>query len=199
MKQTLLEGERFIHRDLWLVVERQRRHASAVPQGAFYDDLVAMVFAFHTLEAYLNFVGERLAPAIWADERNYFRKEPYRGFDGKLKKVLELSGMPVPDFHARPYSVVGTLKGLRDTIAHGKIDKFEATVIHPPGDDVDPYTTSLDLAVTEQTAREAVEDLESFVEELHTFVRAKTADVWAKQDALRGPIQWSTRHTTDAI
>lgn len=158
-----------------------------------------MVFAFHTLEAYLNFVGERLAPAIWADERNFFRKAPYRGFDGKLKKVLELCVMPQPDFSVRPYSVVPILKRLRDTIAHGKVDAFESTVVHPTGKEVDPYTTSLDLAVTEAGAQQAVADLEAFVEELHTFAKVQLSDVWAMDKALRGPLQWSTRHTTHAI
>ena len=60
--------------------------------------VVAMVFAVHTVEAYRNFIGECLDPADWADERNYFRNEPYRGFEGKVKKVLELVGLP---FRAR--------------------------------------------------------------------------------------------------
>ena len=60
--RTSVEGERFLHKDLWRVVERQLDHALGTPRGAFYDDLVAMVFALHALEAYLNFVGERVAP-----------------------------------------------------------------------------------------------------------------------------------------
>ena len=59
---TSVEGERFIHKELWRVVIRQLEHAKANPSGAFYDDLVAMTFAFHALEAYLNYVGEKLAP-----------------------------------------------------------------------------------------------------------------------------------------
>src|SRR5688572_20133205 len=94
--QTTVEGERFIHKELWRVVERQLDHAKRIPSGAFYDHLVAMTFAFHTLEAYLNYVGEKLAPDIWKDERNYFRKEPFRGFDGKVRKVLELVGVAEP-------------------------------------------------------------------------------------------------------
>ncbi len=63
--------------------------------------MVARVFAYHTVEAYLNYVGERIAPEIWADERNYFKNEPYRGALGKLRQVMDLVGMPwTPD--ARP-------------------------------------------------------------------------------------------------
>jgi hypothetical protein len=46
-----------------------------------------MVFAFHTLDAYLNYAGEHLAPEIWQNEGEFFAKQPYRGFDGKIRKV----------------------------------------------------------------------------------------------------------------
>jgi hypothetical protein len=74
-----------------------RREAAAADvkeEGSFFHNLVALVFASHVVEAYLNYVGERLAPDIWKDERNYFRKEPYRGWEGKLRKVFELAGLP---------------------------------------------------------------------------------------------------------
>lgn len=198
MNKTHIEGERFIHRDLWVAVERQREHAKASPRGAFYDDLVALVFAFHTLEAYLNFLLERLAPDIWADERNFFKREPYRGFDGKLRKVLELAAMPTPVFTANPYSVVSMLKGLRDTIAHGKLESFSATFVHAPDDEPDPHRTSLATFVTDAATARAVADIEVFIEELHEYAKKKLSDVWAMDKALRGPLQWSTTHTTRA-
>jgi len=132
--RTLIEGERFLQKDLWRVVERQLEHATLVPTGAFYDDLVAMVFALHALEAYLNFVGERIAPDIWKDEREYFRKTPYRGFDGKVRKVLELSGLAEPSRDVRPYSTVWLLKDLRDLIAHAKPMRFGSVVEHESND-----------------------------------------------------------------
>jgi len=79
-----------------------------------------MVFGFLTVEAYLNFVGERLAPGIWQDERNYFRREPFRGWDGKLRKVMELVEMPWPATITRPLKTILELRELRDRIAHPK-------------------------------------------------------------------------------
>jgi hypothetical protein len=35
-----------------------------------------MVFAFHTIEGYVNFIGERIAPEIWQDEEKYFKNCP---------------------------------------------------------------------------------------------------------------------------
>jgi hypothetical protein len=89
MLKTTSAGETFPHRLLWEIVEEQARLATERERDWSKPALVAMVFGFHTVEAYLNFVGERLAPEIWDDERNYFRREPYRGWDGKLRKVMD--------------------------------------------------------------------------------------------------------------
>jgi hypothetical protein len=113
VQKTTVDGERFIHNILWIVVQRQIEHAKEKPQGAYYDCLAAMVFASHALEAYLNFVGERLAPVFWKDEREYFRRT---GFAGKVRKILELCGIPEPDKDNRPYCTIWQLKKLRDSM-----------------------------------------------------------------------------------
>jgi hypothetical protein len=65
MLETTFNGESLLHRELWRVVEMQGEFAERRGERwAFYTDLVAMVFAFHTVEAYLNFVGGLLAPTI---------------------------------------------------------------------------------------------------------------------------------------
>ena len=109
---TTHEGENFTHRLLWCVVARQIENAKAQPNGSLYDDMAAMVFAFHAFEAYLNFLGIRLAPDLWNDERNFFRKEPYRGFEGKVRKISELCQLVEPERQARPYSTIWNLKDL---------------------------------------------------------------------------------------
>src|SRR4051794_8056667 len=121
MQRVEVEGEHLLHRILWQVVERQLSNASKNPSGSFYDDLAAMVFASHALEAYVNFVGERLDPEFWKDERIHFRAT---GFAGKLSKILELCGIEEPSKTERPYSTVWTLKALRDRIAHAKPERF---------------------------------------------------------------------------
>jgi hypothetical protein len=194
--RTLIEGERFLHKDLWRVVERQLEHAAGTPRGSFYDDLVAMVFALHALEAYLNFVGGRLAPDIWTNEREYFKREPYRGFEGKVRKVLELAALPEPGRDARPYSTVWFLKDLRDLIAHAKPFTFNSIVEHTV--DVEPplNRTSFDALVSRENAERARDDIKAFAEAIHAAARPKVNDLWFGEAPFGGTIQYSSGHTT---
>lgn len=93
MLKTTYEGEELIHRLLWRIVEQNAAIALGQAEGSFFPVLISQMFAFHTIEARMNFVGERIAPEIWKGERDYFRNEPYRGWDGKLRKVMELVGL----------------------------------------------------------------------------------------------------------
>src|SRR5579872_1595803 len=140
MLKTILNGEEVIHRTLWRIVIEQAEEAEKRCEGWSYPAVVARVFAYHTVEAYLNYVGERVAPEIWKDERNYFRNEPYRGALGKLRKVMDLVGLPwTPD--NRPLKTVLDLKEIRDLIVHGKAEKLQGEVIHPLHNMV-PYPVS---------------------------------------------------------
>src|SRR5438093_9995333 len=121
--RTSFDVLEFLHRELWQIVQDQARISEGREQEWFRPTLAAMVFAFHTVEAYVNYVGEKLAPEIWADERNYFRKEPFRGWKGKLRKVLELAGMEWTP-NEPPLRTVLELRNLRDLIAHGKSERL---------------------------------------------------------------------------
>jgi hypothetical protein len=196
--RTTVEGTRLLHRELWRVVGRQLDQGVAQPRGAFYEDLVAMVFALHTLEAYLNYVGELLAPQIWANERKYFSKNPFRGFDGKVRKVLELVGLPEPDRDLRPYSTVWSLKDLRDTIAHARPERFSGTYEHPGDADMPFQTTPLDSVATRANAEMARLDITQFIEAIHTAAKPRVTDVWFGSVALEGPRQYSRARKTNA-
>jgi len=196
--RTTVEGERFLHKDLWRVVERQLEHAVGTPQGAFYDDLVAMVFALLALEAYLNFLGERVAPEIWKDERNFFRKEPYRGFDGKLRKVLELVGVPEPARDIRPYSTVWFLKDLRDLIAHAKPMRFTNAIEHEVDQEPSIFHSPLRDVITRENAERARDDIKTFIESIHAAAIPKVSDIWFGPAAFGGTVQHSSSHGTIA-
>ena len=43
--ETTYDGEHFLHKELWRVVDRQIAHSERFPQGSLYDDMIAMVFA----------------------------------------------------------------------------------------------------------------------------------------------------------
>ena len=192
---TRVEGELFVHKKLWSVVVRQLEHAKSNRSGAFHDDLVAMVFAFHALEAYLNYVGEHLAPDIWKDEQNFFKKQPYRGFAGKMKKVLELVELTEPDPDSRPYITVWLLKDLRDLIAHGKVERHTTVVEHGHGEEPLWHPTPLDDLITEANAQQAHDDIKSFAQQLHDLAKPKVNDVWFGSSAFEGP-NWHGERTS---
>jgi hypothetical protein len=169
-------------------------------RGRFYNDLVAMVFALHTVEAYMNFVGELLAPSIWKDERNYFHKEPYRGFEGKLRKVMELVSLPYAK-DVRPLKTVLALKELRDLIAHPKTEHLGGSV-KTPGNEV-PFplaVPTLSKMVTAEARAVAIKDVEEFLDGIHTAAQPNVDDAWFGPRSLRGPefyIGHSSTYTKD--
>lgn len=197
--RTQIEGERFLHKDLWRVVERQLEHAVGTPTGSFYDHLVAMVFALHALEAYLNFVGGRLAPNIWKIEREFFRNEPYRGFGGKVKKVLELADLVEPARDIRPYSTVWLLKDLRDLIVHAKPYEFTKLIDNTIDEDSQWNLTDFDSLVSRDNAQRARDDIKVFVESIHTAAKSKTADLWLWGAPFDGIIQHSSGQTSSQL
>jgi hypothetical protein len=193
MLATPFEGEDFPHRFMWSIAEEQARLATERERGWSQPGLVAMVFAFHTIEAYFNFVGERLAPDVWKDERNFFRKEPYRGWDGKLRKILELVGLSLmPD--SRPQKTIFELKQLRDLIAHGKSEKLSGVLLHPDGTDAPyPEFTFKSMFTPKEKMTTAMQDIDQFANQIHVLARPMVKDHLFGTDALRGAFSHSSR------
>lgn len=205
MLKTTYKGEALIHRWLWNVVEDNAKIAREREEGWFNPTLVCEVFAFHTVEAYMNFIGERIAPEIWQHERNYFKNEPYRGWDGKLRKVLELVNLNYQPDRA-PMSTVVRLRTLRDLIAHGKSETIAGEQVH--GLDIDPPWLPASTLRSAVAVREdlpgILADIESLLDDIHKraapMVKQRWTGsgkaIWFGTRALRGPGQYSTRSTT---
>ena len=182
------DGENYTHKALWMIVKRQLAYAQRAKKGAILDDAAAMVFAFHAFEAYLNFLGSRLAPKIWTDEENFFRKQPYRGFSGKVRKIFELCDLEQPDLSVKSYQTIWELKALRDQIAHGKIEKISEIHEHED-DEISPLLTSIfDKLVTTKKAMEAKDDVHRAALILHNAAKPKIKDIWFGDDPFSGPL-----------
>jgi hypothetical protein len=191
---TAIDGEHLIHKELWRIVERQVEHALNHPTGRAYDNLVAMVFTFLALEAYLNFVGERLDPDFWKNERAHFART---GFEGKLKWVLGKIGLQ-HRAGARPYTTVQLLAALRDLVVHGKTVRFKKTMRHAVGKTPPLHQMPLwDELITEQRASIAVSDVKSLVEAIHeTAKKAPINGNWwgdAPFGGITGHVEGGTR------
>jgi len=175
--------------------------------GRLYFDMATMLMVFLTYEAYLNFLGNHVAPEIWRNERIYFSKPPYVGVNGKLKKILEVCGNINVDKGKRPYQTIQELRKLRDFLSHGKPIKFGKTISHHVDHDPPLFDTGLSKYITPRKAERAIKDTEQFIESLYKDARlyakrmykgnlSRTWDIIFYGDkALNGPIEYSSAHS----
>ena len=124
------EGEEYLHKETWQVVKRQFDRPNDSRMGAMYDDLVAMIFASHTLEGYLNFIGDTILPEVWKNERKEFKKT---GITGKLAAILAECGLEPFEKGRRPHSTIKALKTLRNSIAHPRTCKPKSSTVYSEG------------------------------------------------------------------
>jgi hypothetical protein len=196
---TTYEGISYTHRLLWEIAEQQAEFARERDREWVNFSLVAVTFAFHALEAYVNFAGEQLAPELWEDEQNSFRREPYRGWKGKFRKVCELTNVPwEPD--ARPLKTVFELQDLRDWIAHGKAERFSGTVEHDSNVDSlgpsIPNSKIRSMVFPKSRLDDVLNDVRSLLDRMHPVVAAAVDDPFFKATAVGGPATWMSASTT---
>ena len=195
MPKLDIRGEVFVHKYLWHVVTRIVDNNEESGTASFYDDLVVMVFAFHALEAYINYAGEILSPELWKTERDYFSKNPYKGFDGKIRKLFELCKINEPSRLERPYSSVWKLKSLRDSIAHAKLEKKTYVITSNTSEMISLHQEPFNGAVTHENALTAVEDVSALIHFIHGNAKKNSNDFWFQYDPLDEIYQHSSCET----
>jgi hypothetical protein len=184
------EGEEYLHKDTWRVVKRQFDRPEDSRKGALYDDLVAMVFSFHTLEGYLNFVGDKISPQLWKNEREEFKKT---GILGKLAAVLDRCELEPFEKSGRPYATVKALKKLRDSIAHPKTHKPKTTTVYSEGKKRPLFPkTYLETLVSHEKAARARDDVRFIVDRIQAAAVAKFPDLNLGSDGLEGVLSMYT-------
>lgn len=178
------EGEEYLHKETWRVVKRQFERPEDSRKGAMYDDLVAMVFASHTLEGYLNFIGDKILPKLWENEKTEFRET---GIEGKITAISQECGLPKFEKGRRPYSTVVALKELRDSIGHPKTRKPKSRKVYTEGKEPPLFPkTYLQTLVSHEKARRAKEDVKSIVDRIHAAAVAKFPRLNLGDDGLEG-------------
>lgn len=185
--------EDYLHRDVWRVVNRQLEYAKANPTGALYDDLVAMVFSYHALEGYLNFVGAKIAPDLWKDEKTEFSDT---GITGKLTAICNRCGIDVLEKSRRPYSTMLALKKLRDSMAHPKTQKTNHRKEFVEGKTLPLFRPSyLAQLVSHQKAMRARDDVRSIAARIHSVALSRFPNVHMGDDPFEGMISMNSAMT----
>lgn len=188
-----VSGEEYLHKCAWYVVGRQIEYAEANRRGALYDDLIAMLFAYHCFEGFLNFVGAKIASDLWRDEKGHFKGG---GIDEKLNVICERCGLDRPDTGRRPYSTLHTLKILRDAMVHPKIRRTESVKPFTEGKTPTLFQkTYLSELVSHNKALRARDDVKRIADDIHGSARAKFPNADLGMDALEGIIGVATGET----
>lgn len=186
--ETRIQGETFTHKILWECCVRQMETARRRKKGTMYFHITAMLMAYLTYEAYLNFLGDRFAHGIWRNEREFFSKGPYKGIEGKLKKIMEHCPITAVKKGQRPYQTIKQLKELRDFLSHCKPDKYTKTIIHHRDNEPPLFGKydKMEHLVSNEKAEIAVKDVREFIEFLHKQAAQHTKDTWFGKEALEG-------------
>ena len=187
--QTTIEGVSFTHKLLWKIAQEQADISRRQERGWVNFSLVASVFASHVVEAYINYVGQHLDPARWADERNAFRKPPYQGREGKLRRILELTRVPwEPD--ARPLKTILELQDLRDAIAHGKHERYSGVVEDDCHSSLLPNPKIGAMVFPRDRLDVVMDDVQALADAIHHVAAEQIDDHFFKATALDGPTEW---------
>lgn len=192
--KTVIEGEVFTHRVLWYACQRQLCVARSDPKDSRYFYLTAMLMAYMVFEAYINYLGTKLSPDLWEDERNNFRAQPYNGTSGKLLKLCELFDVPFPNKGVRPYQSIALLKQLRDMVVHGKPDEFKKTVKHSAEENPCIIEYKLGEYVSKEKAEQAIADTKQLIDNLNTLFLSVAGSELINESALDGTQGLSIGH-----
>jgi hypothetical protein len=168
-----ITGEGFTHVHLWKCARTLLTQPETKSPKDRYYCMAGMVMAYFAFEAYLNFVGSRIEPIKWREERKFFSKDPYRGTQGKLKLLCEKYRIEV-DHDKRPYVTIRELGRLRNYLAHGKPDRYALEVDVEEGKGPDMFgALKIYDHVTREKADRTLQDTKEFIEYLHAKIAKK--------------------------
>jgi hypothetical protein len=182
--ETTIRGEIFTHKILWECCLRQMQTAKRRKKGSKYFYISSMLLAYLTYEAYINFLGDRFAPEIWASEKEFFTKNPYQGLEGKLEFLA--TKIPITGINKgqRPYQTLKKLKDFRDFLSHGRVDKYEKVIIHHRDKEPPLFGRygKIEELVAPDLASRSILDVRRFIRFLHEQARNQTNDIWFGKD-----------------
>jgi hypothetical protein len=92
-KERKQSFETYNHRILWGAAEKNLGLAVPSNENAKYFALGAMFLFFSAFEGYLNWLGTRIAPEVWEDERQFFFALSLSGNSRKVP-ILEQKSPP---------------------------------------------------------------------------------------------------------
>ena len=174
MKQYQVETVSNTYEYLWSACEKAMEDAQQTEGSPWYYYFTAMTMAYFCYEAFLNHVLHHIAPEIFSNEKENFSKAPYKGTEGKLKKVCEVADVVFPNKGDTTYQQIHLLKTLRDFVAHGKTEETSEVIKATNGHEAINIRSTLHELVTKKNAEKSIRSVKAFIISLNKDVRNKT-------------------------
>jgi len=135
-----------------------------------------MLLFFAAFEGYLNWLGTRVAPEVWADERQFFSRTPYQGTLGKYRFLAKVLRLPEPDSSKQPFQTAKDLLDMRNMTAHPKPEAGETSIKFKDGYFPPYYQSQLAKRVSPDAANRAKDHLGKLAEALQREAKQVYAD-----------------------
>lgn len=175
--------EVYNHQILWGVAERNLRRAiSSQKKDKMFYALGAMLLLFFAFEGYLNWLGNRIAPEVWEEERQFFSRPPYQGTLGKYRFLIKVLRLPTSDTSRGPFQTAKRLLDLRRLAVHPKAEAGDRAVEIADGSFPPCYRGKLEREVSNQKAIQARDHVARLAEDLHMEAKSAYPDlVWEEK------------------
>jgi hypothetical protein len=161
-----IRGEFFVHRYLWLAYMHFSDRQSTPVTGSAFPNMAALLTLYFALEGFLNYLGARVCPEAWQDERRFFSGGDYPGTLGKLDYLANELGVQL-DRGSRPYQSLRELDKRRDALVHPRVENISRTVQLPDPNYMPPIEPSVFAIAEDGWLKLAGEDVESIADLLH--------------------------------
>jgi hypothetical protein len=132
-------------------------------KASYHQFMASLVFTAFTLEAYLNWLGDKLFPH-WSYLERLKPKEKLAVISDQLKVRVENS--------QRPWQTIKSLSDFKNSIAHGKPETIATESVEPIDVYLDQKLSKIDRTDWEEfctpgNAERAREDVEQIIRKLH--------------------------------
>jgi hypothetical protein len=153
-----------IHASLWNSSRWLLKRGQEQEEACFHQFMASLVFTAFTLEAYLNWLGQKLFPH-WSYLERLSPRE-------KIDLISDHVNLSV-DNGRRPWQTVKPLFGFRNDIAHGKPETILTRTTELINEQLNAHlgqiaTTEWENFCTRENAERAREDVEAILRALHT-------------------------------
>lgn len=162
------EYEHFNHRRLWATAQAQIDIIPVVPgYKATHFQIAAILLMYFAFEGFLNWLLSIAAPETWAQEKEFFQGDRYKGTFGKCCYLLEL--LKISDYapNERPVNTVREIQALRRCLVHAKPERGTRNVTYDSLDGLPVHVGQIDRRTHRSLVDRVHSDFETLANRMH--------------------------------